>query len=497
MDLLHDFIRALPAVVIQRLYQDTSAVQAIFESLPSLAQQCCMRLVCLDQSVSRANVLAWVQPSSGNKKKLAAALDSILGLQLLVHSDGGIALHIGARETLIQLLSDQGRLEEEAANVQVEWTCTECTLVNEATAENCVACDNPAPEELSGHETDDRSLAKWERLLLFLVHGRRGCEPPSDMLLSILVRNGLFRKADSSSSSSGSDSEDDDEGHKIGGELTSLGFSFLLQSTQVQLWRFLLSYIAACDGPVDELLSLLFWLSVNSANGKQKRVDTLTPIQAAVLPDLIELGLVRDLLPSGEAFSPSLGWGNTFRASHLATQLRAGAPKAVQATLQVEPNMRVCVRGTSILQISLASLFATLECRLPDLAVLAMSRNSIHRAVESGITPTQILDFLRHHAATPKSDGGDDQQDVPQNIIDQIQLWGNQNKRIVFEPVMFYDCFESTELQEHTEKYTKELGAHLWSNQQILILKEPCHAQVKQCVKDWKENDPETQALYA
>lgn len=493
MDLLHDFIRALPAVIIQRLYQNTSAVQAIFESLPSLAQQCCMRLVCLDQSVSRANVLAWVQPSSGNKKRLAAALDSILGLQLLVHSDRGIALHFGARETLIQLLSEQGRLEAESANavpspnIRVDWTCTECTLVNEATADNCVACDNPAPEELSVHEDEDRSLAKWERLLLFLVHGRRGCEPPSDMLLSILVRNGLFKKVESSSSSSGSDSDDDDAGHKVDGELTTRGFSFLLQSTQVQLWRFLLSYIAACDGPVDELLSLLLWLSVNSANGKQKRVDTLTSIQAAVLPDLIELGLVRDL-PAG---------GNTFRASHLATQLRAGAPKAVQATLQVEPNLRVCVRGTSTLQISLASLFATLECRLPDLAVLAMSRNSIHRAVESGITPTQILDFLRHHAATPKSDGGGDQQDVPQNIIDQIQLWGNQNKRICFEPAMLYDCFESTELQEHTEKYTKELGAHLWSNQQILILKEPCHAQVKQRVKEWKENDPETQALYA
>eukprot|EP00656_Telonema_subtile_P041017 TRINITY_DN4610_c0_g1_i2.p1 TRINITY_DN4610_c0_g1~~TRINITY_DN4610_c0_g1_i2.p1 ORF type:complete len:321 (-),score=38.31 TRINITY_DN4610_c0_g1_i2:468-1430(-) len=226
MDLVHQYLQALPQVSVEDLYQDEDTILTIIESLPSLAQQCCFRMVCLGQRVvSRSQVLTWVGTSATCKRKLAHALDKLIALRLVVRVGQGISLDTSARHTLVRMLSSPRE---------------------------------PAHDSQPPHGT---SQGRWERLLLFLATGSTAEWDPPEVLINVLTRNGLFRRLsdDGSSDTSSSSSMSSSEGESIG-EVTGHGFNFLLQSTQTQLWRFCLAYVAGCPHP-EQVLRLLFALS--------------------------------------------------------------------------------------------------------------------------------------------------------------------------------------------------------------------------------------------
>eukprot|EP00656_Telonema_subtile_P041019 TRINITY_DN4610_c0_g2_i1.p1 TRINITY_DN4610_c0_g2~~TRINITY_DN4610_c0_g2_i1.p1 ORF type:complete len:265 (+),score=73.02 TRINITY_DN4610_c0_g2_i1:758-1552(+) len=260
------------------------------------------------------------------------------------------------------------------------------------------------------------------------------------------------------------------EGESIG-EVTGHGFNFLLQSTQTQLWRFCLAYVAGCPHP-EQVLRLLFALSC----ARVLRLADLSSAQLEALSVLHQIGLV-------------CSSDTELRGSRLAEQLRCHACSSTEAAVLVEQNFRVCVRGDSRLLVCLASLFGVVECQLPDLTVLSVTRQSVSSAVRFGISVEQIVSFLEGHCP----------QDFPQNVGDQILLWGAEEKRAAMESCVHYDQFESQELYAQTVQYAKQIQAHLWSDhtQRVLLLKAEFHAQVKQHVLKLKEDSPETQALYA
>ncbi|KAK1938927.1 General transcription and DNA repair factor IIH subunit TFB2 [Phytophthora citrophthora] len=92
-----DFLETLPTATLERLYQDPWACQAIFQALPSLAQQFVMRLLPSNAAIPRELLEQWVVPEPGEAKRMPpqfqAALEKLEGLRVFVDQNGGYRPH--------------------------------------------------------------------------------------------------------------------------------------------------------------------------------------------------------------------------------------------------------------------------------------------------------------------------------------------------------------------------------------------------------------------
>jgi transcription initiation factor TFIIH subunit 4 len=272
-------------------------------------------------------------------------------------------------------------------------------------------------------------------------------------------------------------------------DITQDGFAFVLQDVNTQVWQIIILYVESAKAlQVNdvEVLSFIFLLS-SLELGQSYEKRHLTPDQLRALADLTDFGIVYQHSPASDAdrfyptrlattlTSDSSALSNTMSSALSAqTKTNAATGEPGSGFIIIETNYRLYAYTSSPLQISLIALFTTLKYRFPNLVTGKITRQSIRRAVEMGITADQIISYLSTHAhpqmrkeAAVKSTSntaGIPRSVLPPTVVDQIRLWQLERDRIKATPGFLFKEFASLAEYEGPCRYAEEIGVLVWKS---------------------------------
>ncbi|KAG6910552.1 hypothetical protein DXG01_009502 [Tephrocybe rancida] len=295
---------------------------------------------------------------------------------------------------------------------------------------------------------DGYALERWETILHYMVSSGTGQNPPkpSTGVLYLLQRSGLMVSH---------------RGSPL--QITSIGFQFLLHSPHDQLWALLLQYLDMAEQrqmDLVEVLSFLFMLSTMQL-GREYSTEKLGVSQNAMLEDLRDYGLIWQRQPSSKRFSPT----------RLSTTLTSSSPPLPTATgtssgpqdgfIVLETNYRIYAYTDNPLQTAVLNLFVSLKYRFPNLVVGSITRDSVKKALNNGISADQIISYLITHAHPQMRKNN---PLLPVTVQDQIRLWELERNRLKSSEGYLYTSFTSQADYELVLNYAKELDVVLWEN---------------------------------
>ena len=321
--------------------------------------------------------------------------------------------------------------------------------------------DVSAESAMTISELDDYARDRWEGILGFMVNSsevllehEEAPSPPSQFVIKLLQGGSLIEVSGTASRGQFA-------------TVTREGFAFVLQDINTQLWALLFLYVDAAESmemdPVD-VLAFLFLIS-SLELGMAYWVDSLGEQQQIMLGHLEELGIVYwpknmvdDVWEAEQYFYPT----------RLATTLTSDSDTTLSATnstlgsslssntgsnkgfIIIETNYRFYAYTSSPLQIALINLFVRVVSRHPNLITGKLTKTSVARAVQAGITAEQIISYLSAHAHPQMRRQAQAEQArlharmtetaqkvpiLPATIIDQIQLWQLERERMTTTPV--------------------------------------------------------------
>lgn len=276
--------------------------------------------------------------------------------------------------------------------------------------------DVPEQKRVSIDELDDFARRQWEGILGYMVdssavpiEGDNQISEPSLGVIELLRVGHLIELTGSSAA-----------GHTP--KITKEGFAFVLEDVDVQVWALLFLYVDNAEVfhmSKVAVLSFLFFVS-SLELGLAYSSAHLDDTQRRILQDLTEFGIVYqpvsstdDEVPAEYFYPTRLATALTSDSSHaafassnsnLGTALSGGAGSAGAGGNQqkgfiiLETNYRVYAYTSSPLQIALLSLFVNPRSRHPNLVTGKMTKKSVQRAVQAGITAEQIISYLTAHA---------------------------------------------------------------------------------------------------
>ena len=355
----------------------------------------------------------------------------------------------------------------------------------------------PESERVTIPELDEYSRQRWEGILGYMVgssaiplleNEETTAIDPGPGVVELLKAGHLIEVSGTYSRSGAA-------------RITKEGFAFVLQEINTQVWALLFLYVDNAEllemDKVD-VLSFLFLIS-SLELGMAYSTSTLDVTQQRCLSDLVALGLV---------YQPTLDDGVTpakyFYPTRLATTLTSDSATTLSATntqvgtslsqptasqntqkgfIIVETNYRVYAYTSSPLQIGLLSLFINLRSRHPNLITGKMSKGSVQRAVQAGITAEQIISYLtshahpqmRRHAAAEQAAltarGIQTEAQIqravpilPATILDQIHLWQLERDRMSTTPGFLFREFSTQAEYEGVVRYADETGVLVWKD---------------------------------
>ncbi|XP_068639811.1 general transcription and DNA repair factor IIH subunit TFB2 isoform X2 [Aristolochia californica] len=428
-----DMVAALPAMKLDKLYDNAFICEAVLRSLPPLAKMYVMQMLYIDVPVTAKSLKERVLPDGFSKHKVA--IDRLLQLRIFVESidrkkETSYGLNPKFQGNLQKYLVYGGSLPREPmpSNITVRL---------------------PSREELDAYAVD-----QWESFLLQLITSAQAEKPMglSSHLMKVIQR-GLMHARENESP-----------------KLSEHGFQFLLMDTNAQLWYIIREYISSAqDRGLDpaDLISFLLELSFH-VMGEAYNMNTLTDVQSSAVKDLADLGLVK--LQQGRKES----W---FIPTKLATNL--------SGFVVIETNFRMYAYSSSKLHCEILRLFARVEYQLPNLLVGAITKESLYNAFENGITSDQIISFLQLNAHPRVAERV---PAVPENVTDQIRLWESDRNRVEMILSHFYDDFPSKEVFEAACDYAREIGGFLWedSKKMHLIVRGEAHQDMRDFLRRQK-----------
>ncbi|XP_026420867.1 general transcription and DNA repair factor IIH subunit TFB2-like [Papaver somniferum] len=433
-----DMVAALPALKLDKLYDNTFICEAVLRSLPPLAKKYVLQLLYIDEPVTAKSMEDWVLTDGTSKHRVA--IDRLIQLRVFLE------ITDRKKETSYRLNPKfQGNLQHYIVHGGV--------LPRESMSSS-ITVRLPTAEEL-----DSYALEQWESFLLQLISSSQP-EKMTSFTSSMMkiFQQGLLSLRD-----------------KEAPKLTESGFQFLLMDTNAQLWYIIREYIINSEvRGVDsaDLISFLLELSFH-VTGQAYNASTLNDVQRSAINDLAELGLIK--LQQGRK-------DNWFIPTKLATNLSVSlsdSSSRKQGFVVVETNFRLYAYSTSKLHCEILRLFARVEYQLPNLIVGAITKESLYTAFENGITSEQIISFLQQNAHPRVSDRA--APSVPENVTDQIRLWESDLNRVEVTPANFYDEFPSKDVFEGACDYARDNGGLLWedSKRMRLVVKAEIHTLMR------------------
>ncbi|KAJ3711331.1 transcription factor Tfb2-domain-containing protein [Lentinula raphanica] len=418
------FLQLQSATSLSRLYQSPSSCLSIFRLLDSVERQLVMNLLWLESAISLSTMGAWVVQEK--KKFYDDALDILTRLHILHVHSGKLSLNTTFKTSLRHAITGGGSTGSFGVPAEKD--------------------EKRPPMDVEG--LDGYALERWETILHFMVSSGTGQNPtrPSQGVLYLLQRSGLMSNQQGSTP-----------------QITSTGFQFLLHRPHAQLWDLLLQYLhMAEERQMDlvEVLTFFFMLSTMEL-GREYLTENLSQTQKAMLDDLRDYGLIWQRRASSRRFSPT----------RLATTLTSTSPSLPTSTgttsssqqgfIVLETNYRIYAYTDNPLQTAVLNLFVSLKYRFPNLVVGSITRDSVRKALNNGISAEQIISYLTTHAHPQMRKFN---PLIPVTVQDQIRLWELEKERLKSQEGYLYTAFASQADYEFVLNYAKQLDVVLWEN---------------------------------
>ncbi|OOF91289.1 hypothetical protein ASPCADRAFT_211120 [Aspergillus carbonarius ITEM 5010] len=461
-----EYLESLPGTVFFKLYQQPSTALAIFRRmLPDLAKCFVMALLYLKDPLPAADLEVWVKSESLKERDNAL---SILGrLHILSNT-------VTADNVRAYMVTDPFATSLRNALTGADQTQSFGVLSHV-----------PNGSEVSIAGLDEYARRQWEGVLGYMV-GTGGLGTQREVTLSKGVKELL------------------QAGHLVEirdrrVEITQDGFAFVLQDVSAQVWHILILYVESATAiGMDsvEVLSFVFLLS-SLELGKSYEKNHLSSKQLRMLTDLADFGIVYQESPDALRFYPTrLATTLTSDSSALSNPILGalsgptGDPSSKAGTgfIIIETNYRVYAYTSSPLQISLIALFTTLKYRFPNLITGKITRQSVRRAVEMGITADQIISYLSTHAhpqmrkhnvsRSTSNQAGIPPSVLPPTVVDQIRLWQLERDRVKATSGFLFKDFVSISEYEAPCRYAEEIGVLAWKSDQKRMFFVTRHEQV-------------------
>ncbi|EGG12949.1 uncharacterized protein MELLADRAFT_46475 [Melampsora larici-populina 98AG31] len=416
---LSEFLHDLPEQTLSRLYESPSSCLSIFRLLPSLARH--LILNSLWSSIHSFNLTQLKLWSTSIKFESNQSSQSTLAKLIhlhLIHSSN-LTLHPTFKQNFQLALTGGGD------HKSFGLPCKTSSKVDLLTL-------------------DQYAKQNWETILHFMV-GSNWSNRPSSKIITLLTFSGLISSQNS--------------------KITSVGFQFLLDDINTQLWELLLQYLKmaeANDLDIVDVLSCLFMLG-SLELGKEYSMKNFSDTQVQVLNDLVDYGLVY------------LTQSKTFYPTRLVTTLTSTAPPIVSNPsdqsssdpnefLILETNYRIYAYTSNPLQIAILNLFISFKSRFPNLVIGSITRESIKMAFKNGIRADQIISYLEFHSHSQMKLL---KPILPNTVVDQIRLWELEKNRVRDQEGYLYEDFKSVSDYEIVINYSKQIDIILWENPEL------------------------------
>ena len=214
-----------------------------------------------------------------------------------------------------------------------------------------------------------------------------------------------------------------------------------------------------------EVLSFLFMLG-SLELGQDYTTSTLSPTQLQMLDDLSAMGIVYRSSKESRTFYPTrlattlTSDSGALPGSDIATTSKPDTSKAQnKGFIIVETNYRLYAYTNSLIQIAILSLFTKLQHRFPNLVSGKLTKESVHRAVQSGITSSQIISYLTTYAHPQMQKNN---PPLPPTVMDQIRLWEYEGERVEVTNGYLMREFGSEAEYKDVLGYAEALGVLVW-----------------------------------
>ncbi|CAJ0601998.1 unnamed protein product [Cylicocyclus nassatus] len=281
-------------------------------------------------------------------------------------------------------------------------------------------------------------------------------------------------------------------------EITSAGFQFLLLSPVQQLWTYMIEYLKleTAKGrdirPIMDLLIRIILCVVIGADLSTTAFEinpNWTEEQSTLAMHMRELGLIFIRKRKDGVFflTPLL----LNLCTGAADDENAGCVRRMDerrsGNIIVETNFRLYAYTNSSLQLAILSTFTEMTYRFNDMSVGILTRESVRRALQVGITASQIISFLRANAHKQCLAAGGPLNCLPVTVADQIRLWEDERKRLTFTEATLYSAFEGDSEFIGVRDFSLREGILLWadSDKKLVIVSDEGHEKVRAW---WKAN---------
>ncbi|OGE48668.1 hypothetical protein PENARI_c026G00776 [Penicillium arizonense] len=469
-----EYLEGLPGTTFYKLYQQPSTALAIFRRmLPDLAKCFVMALLYLKDPLPTADLEIWVNTES--KKQRDNAL-SILG-----------RLHI-----LSTTLTGEKTRAYMVTNPFAS-SLRQALMGAEDSHSFGVFSQGPGETQTSIADLDEYARRQWEGVMGYMVGtsafgGQRDMVNLSKGVKQLLQAGHLVEI----------------RGTRV--DITKDGFGFVLQDVNTQVWNILILYVESAEAiGMDsvEVLSFLFLLSSLELGASYEKKH-LTSNQLRTLTDLADFGIVYQEDPDAPCFYPTrLATTLTSDSSALSNPVTGSLTgPASQSSgsgsgfIIIETNYRLYAYTSSPLQISLISLFTNLKYRFPNLVTGKITRQSVRRAIEMGITADQIISYLLSHAHPQlrKHNAGHGTSNVkgvqasvlPPTVTDQIRLWQLERDRLRATAGFLFKDFTSLAEYSAPCQYAAEIGVLVWKSEKKRMFFVTRHEQVAAFLRSQK-----------
>lgn len=488
-----DYLESLQGVELQKLYKSPPSALAIFRKLLSgLSKHFVMSMLYCPRPTPLAEFELMVKASRAKDRQMA--LDQLRRYHIMrettLKSGKALSLVPEFSRSLRQVLGGGG---------------TGYTFGQ--------VFHPPASQAVSIDDLDDYARQQWEGILGYMVGSSNLAElqqpgeelaPPSSSVIELLKAGSLVTV----------------QGTVSRGQIPTItkdGFAFVLKDVSTQIWALLFLYVDNCDAfdmEKIEVLSFIFFVA-SLELGLAYSISTLSQKEKQMLQDLLGLGIIYQPDPDAAFFYPT----------RLATTLTSSSTSAITTASQtlgsslqpdselsaehntsphqapgsgfiiIETNFRLYAYTSSPLQIALLSLFIALRSRHPNMVTGKMTKQSVQRAIQVGITAEQIISYLSTHAhpqmkryaaaelarnqarqvainassAGPNAEGATNAtlhlKVVPDTIMDQISLWQMERDRITSNAGYLLKDFGTNHEYQDVSRYADETGVLIWSDE--------------------------------